>query len=207
MGQFIYNMKFILTFKICVSRSIHMYNKYTSRSPKKVDIIHEYLEKEISKILPENFTIKREQSINSLNFAKKKKCDIVIYKNNKPVIIVPVKFIMRNYKQNRNNYIENLIGEIWCLKKRNKGLKIIPFTIFIKKTPYFKTGNEFLKYEPEITTEELNHDVYDIFDDYVNILIDAGYLEEDKKKTTLIFNGIIKSKNIFIIIQEFLKEL
>lgn len=209
------NTSFEKVLEQSIIESIDMYNKYTSCSSKKVDVIHNYLKTEIEKIIPEDCEVKTEQNVKYLNYTGKKKCDIVISKNDIPLIVIPVKFIMRNYKQNRNNYLENLIGEISGLKNSNPGIKIIPYTIYIRDTPYFKNGNIFSKFEKSLTNEEL--EFYDIIkdssgnktdkcDDYVNILIDAGYLDTDTKKETLVFRSLLKARNIFKIIQEFLKE-
>ena len=56
-----------------------------------------------------------------------------------------VKFVMRNYSQNSNNYFENMLGETANIRSKN-----IPyFQIFIifDKVPYYKKGGEFSKYD------------------------------------------------------------
>lgn len=40
-----------------------------------------------------------------------KDIDITVTKDNKPVMCIGIKFITSNYKQNTNNYFENMMGE------------------------------------------------------------------------------------------------
>ena len=74
-----------------------------------------------------------------------KNVDITINYKGKPVAGYAIKFVMRNYSQNSNNYFENMLGETANLRANN-----IPyFQIFIlfDKLPYYKKGGEFAKYE------------------------------------------------------------
>lgn len=66
-------------------------------------------------------------------------------KNKKPIAGYAVKFVMRNYSQNSNNYFENMLGETANIRSNN-----IPyFQIFIifDKVPYYKNGGEFHRYD------------------------------------------------------------
>ncbi|AOM63556.1 hypothetical protein [Heterosigma akashiwo virus 01] len=54
---------------------------------------------------------------------------------------------MTNYKQNKNNFWENLTGEVMHLKWYNHKLKIIPINIFIKSTPYLNKNRIITKFE------------------------------------------------------------
>ncbi|WP_049757049.1 hypothetical protein [Mycoplasma crocodyli] len=69
-----------------------------------------------------------------------KTVDITISKNDSVIAGIGVKFVMSNYKQNSNNYFENMLGETANLRSNN-----IPyFQIFIlpELIPYFdKFGN------------------------------------------------------------------
>lgn len=132
-----------------INETYEKYFKYGPTSPKKVDHFHS----EIKRILEQYFTIKNgfsielEFNIKSFNSSGKKKCDIVILKNNIPYIIFPVKIIMSNYKQNKNNSWENLTGELIHIKWCNPDIHIIPINILMDKTPYLKTNKKIKNFE------------------------------------------------------------
>ncbi|MDA7495626.1 hypothetical protein N8459_03855 [Nitrosopumilus sp.] len=126
-----------------ISKSYELYMAHGSRSSKKVDYFHSFIKKELEVLiltLLNNsnciYVVKLEQNIKSCNSSHKKKCDVVIYKNNNPYIIFPVKLIMTNFKQNKNNAWENLTGELTHLKWSNPDIIIIPINIIMNKTPY-----------------------------------------------------------------------
>ena len=54
---------------------------------------------------------------------------------------------MTNYKQNKNNFWENLTGELIHLKWANKNINIIPINIYIDKTPYLDKNGIIKKIE------------------------------------------------------------
>ena len=119
------------------------YKKYLlngSRSNKKVNYFHLFLKKEMEKIFQEKngFKINLEQNIPSKNSSGRKRCDIVVNKDGKPYIVFPVKLVMTNFKQNKNNSWENLTGELSHIKWENPNLYIIPVNIYMDKTPYLK---------------------------------------------------------------------
>jgi len=132
-----------------INETYETYFKYGSRSPKKVDYFHS----SIKDILERHFTcekgydIQLEYNINSCNSSKKKKCDIVVLKNKIPYIIFPVKIIMSNYKQNKNNSWENLTGELIHIKWCNPDIYIIPINILMDKTPYLNNNKEIKNFE------------------------------------------------------------
>jgi hypothetical protein len=114
-----------LKFLNILNYSIDKYFKFTSRSNKKIMVIHEYIKLELSKILPDDYDVRIEMNIKCKNSSDNKRCDVVILKNNIPRVIIPTKFICQNYKQNKNNLIENLVGETYLLKCKNKDLKAV----------------------------------------------------------------------------------
>lgn len=116
-----------------------------------------------------------EKNIKCLNYSSNKKIDLIIYKNNIPFIIFPIKFICRNYIQNRNNYLENLIGETWSIKQINKNIKVIPINILIQNINYYDKNNNLKKVE-KINIKSI--DIYkkiNLFDDTINIFIKINY--------------------------------
>ena len=123
-----------------------IYVKYGPRSNKKTDFLHTGLKNFIKRYLP-NHTVEIEKDVISVNTSGKKSCDIVAFKNGIPSIIFPVKFIMTNYYQNKNNNWENLTGELTHLKKANENIHIIPINIIFDKIPYCEKSSCIKKYE------------------------------------------------------------
>jgi hypothetical protein len=124
-----------------------------SRSSKKVTILHAGLtgliREAISKVLPGDTTvqIKNELDVKAVNDSGRKRCDIVVLRGSKVVAIFPVKFIMTNYSQNKNNYFESLTGEITHLKWANPDVHICPINIIPSIVPYKKANGVITKFE------------------------------------------------------------
>lgn len=157
---------------ICLLNSFELYFRYGPRSSKKVDYFHNFIKTELESFLNKDiYNVKLEQNINSINSNKKKKCDIIIYKNNNPYIILAVKLIMTSYLKNKNNYWENLTGELSHLKWANPNLQLIPINIIMNKVPHinnniikyfeYPTYNDLVIYkfleEKEITYDTINY--------------------------------------------------
>jgi hypothetical protein len=139
---------------------------YGARSSKKVDYFHNKIKEIIETIFIDKnkYIINLEYNIPSYNSSGKKKCDIVILKNNIPYIIFPIKLIMSNYKQNKNNSWENLTGELQHIKWMNNNIHIIPINIFMNKTPYLNDKKIITKFENILIDDLKNY----------NILIEKG---------------------------------
>ena len=133
------------------------YFEFGPRSSKKTDYFHGFIQKQLETVfLSENgYETKQEQWVPSNNASGRRKCDIVVYKNEKPYVVLPVKLVMSNCKQNKNNYYENLTGELTHLKTKNPDLNIIPINIFAGKTPYLNSSKKITKYE-NITVKDIN---------------------------------------------------
>lgn len=58
---------------------------------------------------------------------------------------VSIKFITSNFKQNANNYFENLLGE--CANLRARGIKFGHFVVFRDKIPYFERSKKIKHWE------------------------------------------------------------
>lgn len=101
------------------------------------------------------YDIRLEYNVPSLNSTKQKKCDIVVIKNNVPYIIFPIKVIMTNFKQNKNNSWENLTGEITHIKWVNPDVNVIPINIFMDKTPYLNCKKQ-IKYFETVNVNDIS---------------------------------------------------
>ena len=129
----------------------------TSRSTAKLKSLHGQIARDLEELYGKEYTIQsqgyrddHEGSIDGRYYPKN--VDITINKNGKPVAGYAVKFVMRNYSQNSNNYFENMLGETANIRANN-----IPyFQIFIifEKVPYYKKGGIFTRYD-EITEHNL----------------------------------------------------
>jgi hypothetical protein len=165
------------------------YITHGARSSKKVDLLHEYFVNEINEVInmssnKEIYQCKMEHNVPSCNASGRKKCDIVVLKNGLPFIILPVKFIMTNYKQNKNNSWENVTGELchihWA--DTDKQINIIPINIIFDKVPYLKTDKKIQKYENITYTDSFK--IYEslfsqkIVFDQMNYIINVNHICE-----------------------------
>ena len=129
-----------------------LYFKHGARSSKKVDNFHRNIKIMLEKLICDNeletvYSVRLEQNVKSFNSSGKKKCDIVVYKYENPHIVFPVKLVMTNYKQNKNNTWENLTGECMHLHWKNEDLNIIPMNVFMSKMPYLKKDKTIKHFE------------------------------------------------------------
>lgn len=130
-----------------ITKSLELYLTYGSRSSKKTDTVHYFFKNIMEKYLPNNYKIELEKKIKCSNHSGFKRCDIILYKNNIPYIIFPVKVIMSNFYQNKNNYYENLLGDITAIIHCNPYIKIIPINITFCTVPYLMKNRKIKKFE------------------------------------------------------------
>ena len=133
---------------------VYMENR-GSRSPEKTKYFHGILQKYLEENIfseGDGYEVFKERRVESDNLTGKKNSDIVIFKDGSIFLIIPIKMIMGNYKQNKYNYFENLSGELMHLVLKNPGLKIVPLNIYFTYTPYLKSDKTIAKFE-KITYE------------------------------------------------------
>ncbi len=122
----------------------------TSRSTAKLKVLHGGIAKDIQELFGSEYTILsqgfgngREACLQGRYYPKN--VDITVSKNGKPIAGYAIKFVVRNYSQNSNNYFENMLGETANIRASS-----IPyFQIFIvfDKVPYYEDGGVFQKYD------------------------------------------------------------
>jgi|NorSeaMetagenome_1021524.scaffolds.fasta_scaffold17712_1 hypothetical protein len=156
-----------------------LYMKHGARSSKKVDYYHGEIIGQLKTIfVGERYKIAQEYDVPAVNPSGKKKCDIVVLCDNIPIIVLPVKIIMTNYKQNKNNYFENQIGEVTSIKLANPGIKVVPVNIFMSKTPYLNSSKIITKFE-SITYSDIaiyeKYKEHKLFDEVINYIIDVEH--------------------------------
>lgn len=126
------------SFLVAISQAFKAYNKFGARSNKKLVPIHKWLADLIlSKLGP-------EYSIMSLDNSKEAKLegkyypkdlDIAVLRKEKIITTISFKFVTSNYKQNSNNYFENLLGETANIRRVNVGFA--HFLVLRAHTPYY----------------------------------------------------------------------
>ncbi len=122
----------------------------TSRSTAKLKTLHGHVANDLKNKLGPEFEIKsqgfgndKEGIISGRYYPKN--VDITISHKGEIVAGYAVKFVMRNYSQNSNNYFENMLGGTANIRANS-----IPyFQIFIifDKVPYYENGGKFKKYD------------------------------------------------------------
>lgn len=122
----------------------------TSRSTAKLKILHGGISKDIINRLGPGYSIQsqgygndKEGIIQGKYYPKN--VDITVYSNKEPVAGYAVKFVMRNYSQNSNNYFENMLGETANI--RANGIPYFQIFIIFDKVPYYKKGGELSRYD------------------------------------------------------------
>ena len=122
----------------------------TSRSTAKLKTLHGHIAKDLEElfgseysILSQGFGSDQEGCIQGRYYQKN--VDITISKEGKPIAGYAVKFVMRNYSQNSNNYFENMLGETANI--RSNSIPYFQVFIIFEKVPYYKNGGEFQKYD------------------------------------------------------------
>ena len=132
------------------------YKKYLSvhpRSSEKIIPMH----KCISEIILEKLGKKNGYEVKSMGIGDNKEykykgkyyhkdIDITIFYKDKPISGLGFKFITSNYKQNSNNYFENMLGETANLKRND--FLYGQVLIFKHKMPYYSSDKKtFIKIE------------------------------------------------------------
>ena len=122
----------------------------TSRSRAKLKKLHGTIAGDLKEIFGNEYEVQsqgvgndREGIIEGGYYPKN--VDIKITKNGVDVAGYAVKFVMRNYSQNSNNYFENMLGETANI--RTNSIPYFQIFIVFDKVPYYKKGGKFKKYD------------------------------------------------------------
>ena len=124
-----------------INASFVEYNKKGgARSNKKLIPIHKFLSEMILNKISKDFIIKslgigdgKEAKFNGKYYPKN--LDVAVFKADKIIATISFKFVTSNYKQNANNYFEQLMGETANI--RRQGTAFAHFVVFRGGTPYF----------------------------------------------------------------------
>lgn len=155
-----------------ISASFANYKSYGARSTQKLKPLHDFLASTLLNIWGTEYKVKYLAENNKeLKVAGKyydKNIDITITKNNKPIFCVGIKFITSNYKQNSNNYFENMMGETANIQANQ--LPYAHFIVLRRETPYYAKNTLVQEAKESVKTEIINqHDLQK----YVNLMYDT----------------------------------
>lgn len=140
-----------------LEESFKIYLNTSSRSNEKLKILHSFIANSLQDKLNQyklsrslNYTIHslgigdgKEITIDGRYMPKN--VDITIKLNDKVVAGIAVKYVMSNYKQNANNYFENMLGETANI--RTQGISYYHIVILFEELPYYTTKGEIYKWE------------------------------------------------------------
>jgi hypothetical protein len=124
-------------FLLAMENTYDAYVKYGARSNKKLIPIHKWFAQQIISTLGSGYSITSlgtggEYILDGKYYPKT--LDITIFFNKKPIVTLSFKFVTSNYKQNSNNYFENLLGETANI--RRVGVGFVHFLVLRGRTPY-----------------------------------------------------------------------
>jgi len=102
-------------FLIAIEQSFKAYKEKGARSTAKLKPVHKFVADTLAKIWGKGFEIcylgedSKEATVEGKYYPKD--IDITVLDREKPVFCLGIKFVTSNYKQNANNYFENMMGE------------------------------------------------------------------------------------------------
>jgi len=146
-----------------IQKSFENYQKFGARSNKKLIPLHLSIKTIIENIFGNHFEYfslpDKEYKVKGKYYDKD--VDIVAIKNDKVIFGIGIKFVTSNYKQNANNYFENMLGETANIQA-NK-IPYFQFIVLRYKTPYYDKSGDTKKIET-ITQKDLQK--------YINLVVD-----------------------------------
>ena len=150
----IYNEKDFLR---AIEQSFKMYKLYGARSTKKLKPIHQFVAEILSAIFGKTYKLHfigdetKEMTVEGKYYPKD--IDITVSKNDKPVFCLGIKFVTSNYKQNANNYFENMMGETANIQAAGN-LSYAQLIILRHETPYYKKNETEIPSKIEIINDK-----------------------------------------------------
>lgn len=128
-----------------IKKSFSKYLITGSRSNSKLKILHGEIARDLKERLGTYYEVNSlgyndNREVNVCGRYMNKKVDIAISKDKEIIAGIALKFIMRNYSQNSNNYFENMLGETANI--RSNGKPYFQILIIPSIVPYFKNDLE-----------------------------------------------------------------
>lgn len=136
-------------FLSAINLSFVAYNKKGgARSTKKLVPIHKFISDSVISKLDKSYSIKSigigdgKEAVTEGKYYPKY-LDIAVFKNESIIATISFKFVTSNYKQNANNYFENLMGETANIRRKNIGFA--HFLVLRGHTPYYSKNKGNLR--------------------------------------------------------------
>jgi hypothetical protein len=130
------------------------------RGTGKLKILHPHIARDLENILGAKYQIfsldekhGKEKMIRGRYMDKR--VDIAIMKGERPVAGIGIKFIMSNYRQNSNNYFENMLGETANI--RTNSILYFQIIVCFVRSPYFYKEENKEKVIKNFEKVSLNH--------------------------------------------------
>jgi hypothetical protein len=155
-----------------LTETFKAYNEFGARSNKKLIPIHSWISKTINEHLNGEFVVNSlgtggERTLDGKYYPKN--LDITVLKEEKILSTVSFKFVTSNYKQNGNNYFENLLGETANIRRVNVGFAHL--LVLRAYTPYYDKNSGNLR-GAQTKIETINeHDI----SKYIKLFIDQDF--------------------------------
>lgn len=138
------------TFLTAIEQSFAAYIARGARSTAKLKPLHKFVAETLKGVWGDGFTIKylgddtREEQVGGKYYPKN--IDVTVLDGSTPVFCLGIKFVTSNYKQNGNNYFENMMGETANIQALGD-LPYAQFIIFRRETPYYAKDGTLSKIE------------------------------------------------------------
>jgi hypothetical protein len=141
-----------------LSHSFEMYKKHGARSNQKLKPLHKFIAETVQHTWGKGFEIcylgdaSKEATIEGKYYSKD--IDItVVNDKNKAVFCVGIKFVTSNYKQNANNYFENMMGEAANIQALGN-LPYAQLIILRHEMPYYSKNETEIPSKIEIINDK-----------------------------------------------------
>ncbi|KAA6321038.1 hypothetical protein EZS27_029263 [termite gut metagenome] len=140
-----------------IEQSFKMYKLYGARSTAKLKPIHKFVADTLTEIYGKSFEVHfmgdetKEMTVDGKYYPKN--IDITVTKNGEVVFCLGIKFVTSNYKQNANNYFENMMGETANIQALGN-LSYAQLIILRHETPYYKKNETETPSKIEIVNDK-----------------------------------------------------
>jgi surface polysaccharide O-acyltransferase-like enzyme len=116
-----------------------------------------------------------EHKIPCSNESGVKRYDLVVYLGTKIVLLISTKFICSNYNQNKNNYLEILVGESYLVKQCNPDVTILSFYVIPSVVKYNNQDKQVGRLEHISSSDFGSYAKLPIIDYSIVNIIDIDY--------------------------------
>ena len=139
-----------------ISESFAKYKTHGARSTQKLIPLHKYVTEMLKSIWGVNYGYffmgegTKEAKVEGKYYPKD--VDIAVMKDDKAIFCLGIKFITSNYKQNANNYFENMMGETANIQANQ--IPYVHLIVMRYKTPYYKKNDSITPNKIEIISKK-----------------------------------------------------